>query len=79
MCSLLSLYIRQNNIIWILFLMIYRILSEYKKQMFSNKPFISHVFTVIKVTFNYKWQILLDLRLQFIIIGLFILYLRMYN
>ena len=52
--SLISLYVRQNNIIWIGFFMIYRILTEYKKQMFTPKPFLSHIFTIIKVTWNHK-------------------------
>ena len=52
--SLLSLYVRQNNIIWLGFLMIYRILTEYKKQIFFPKPFFSHIFTIIKVTWNHK-------------------------
>lgn len=52
--SLLSLYVRQNNIIWLLFLMIYRILTDYKKQMFTPKPFLSHIFTIIRVTWNHK-------------------------
>ena len=52
--SLLSMYTRQNNLLWVLSLMIYRILTEYKKLMFSTKPFLSHIFTIIKVTFNHK-------------------------
>ncbi len=77
--SFLSMYVRQNNLIWILSLMIYRILTDYKKLMFAPKPFISHIFTIIKVTFNHKSEIIKDLKLQFAVIFSFFFYLRVYN
>ena len=53
--SFLALYVRQNNIIWIGFLIIYKILTDYKKLMFCPKPFFSHIFTIVKVVWNHKW------------------------
>lgn len=77
--SLLALYVRQNNIIWVGFLMAYRILTEYKKQMFFPKPFLSHVFTILKVMWNHKIEIIQQLRLQFLVIAVFFGYLKIFN
>lgn len=77
--SLLALYVRQNNIIWIGFLMVYKILTEYKKLMFSPKPFVSHVFTIIRVVWNHKWEVINQVKLQLLTIVVFFGYLRIFN
>lgn len=77
--SLLSLYTRQNNIIWILYLTLYRILTDYKKQMFSPKSLFSHIMCILKITFNHKLEIISSLKHQIMVVGLFFTYLRVYN
>jgi alpha-1,2-glucosyltransferase len=77
--SLMALYVRQNNIIWVGFLMVYRILTEYKKLMFCPKPFVSHIFTIIKVVWNHKWEVIDQLKLQFLVIAVFFGYLKVFN
>ncbi len=77
--SLLSLYVRQNNIIWIAFLMVYRVLTEYKKQMFCPKPFLGHVFTIVRVGWNHKAEIIQQSGLQFLVIAIFFGYLKVFN
>jgi hypothetical protein len=77
--SLLALYVRQNNVVWIFYIILYRILTDYKKQMFTPKPFFSHIFSIIRVTFNNKIQIIKDLKLQFLVLAVFYGYLKIYN
>jgi hypothetical protein len=62
-----------------MYIILYRILTDYKKQMFSPKPFFGHIFSIIKVTFNNKVQIFKDLKLQFLVLLIFYGYLRVYN
>lgn len=47
--------------------------------MFTPKPFISHVFTIVKVTWNHKVEIVQQLALQFVVIVVFFGYLKVFN
>ena len=72
--SLLAIFVRQNNLIWILYLIIYRILSEHKKQISVPKSLPSHFMTIFKITFSHKWQILNQCKLQILVMLTFLGY-----
>ena len=55
---LFAVFVRQNNIVWILYLIIYRVLNDNKKLILAPKSLPSHILTIIKIFFNNKWQIL---------------------
>ena len=77
--SLISVFIRQNNLIWILYLIIYRILSDNKKQILVPKSLPSHFLTIFKIMFSNKWKILNQTKLQLLAIGIFFGYIELYN
>eukprot|EP00919_Chromeraceae_sp_WS-2016_P047102 GHVR01111682.1.p1 GENE.GHVR01111682.1~~GHVR01111682.1.p1 ORF type:complete len:329 (-),score=-31.56 GHVR01111682.1:74-1060(-) len=79
LCSLLAIYVRQNNIIWILYLMIYKVLNEYNKQINVPRSFFNHFFNIIKIVFNHKVQIIIQQKLQFLVLISVWLYLKYYN
>jgi len=54
--SLLAIFVRQNNVIWILYLIIYRIISDHRKQIMVPKSLLSHFVSIIKILFAHKWQ-----------------------
>ena len=56
--SLIAIFVRQNNLIWILYLIIYRVLSENKKLILVPKSIPSHFITIFKIFFTHKWHIL---------------------
>jgi len=62
-----------------MYIILYRILTDHRKQMFSPKPFFGHIFSIIKITFNNKFQIIKDLKLKFLVIAVFYGYLRIFN
>ena len=77
--SLLAIFVRQNNLIWILYLIIYRVLNDHRKLILAPKSLPSHVVTIVKIFFNNKWQIIKQSRFQLMAIGAFIAYTRVYN
>lgn len=72
--SLLAIFVRQNNVIWILYLIIYRILNDHKKQILVPKSLLSHFVSIIKIFFAHKWQILKQNKLQILVVAIFIGY-----
>ena len=78
--SVLAVYTRQNNIIWIGYLLLYRIITDYEVSIGSIKGniFISTI-NFIKIVFNNKIDIVKKNFLQILIFPLFILYLYQYN
>ena len=70
---------RQNNLIWILYLIIYRVLSENKKQILVPKSIPSHFITIFKIFFTHKWHILNQNKLQILVVAMFIGFIKFYN
>lgn len=77
--SLLAMFVRQNNLIWILYLIIYRVLSDHRKQILVPKSLPSHFLTILKIFFTNKWQILRQSRFQIGVVALFLAFIRVYN
>jgi alpha-1,2-glucosyltransferase len=75
----LAIFVRQNNLIWILYLIIYRVLSDHKKQILVPKSLPSHFITIIKILLTNKWQILRQCRFQIAVVVLFLGFIRVYN
>lgn len=75
--SLLAIFVRQNNVIWIGYLIVHRVLGENRKQINVPKSFLGHIFTVVKIFFNHKFQIISQFKLQIlagIIFGVYMCY-----
>jgi alpha-1,2-glucosyltransferase len=77
--SLLAVFVRQNNLIWIIYLIIYRVLSDHKKQILIPKSLPSHFITILKIFFTNKWQILRQCRFQIIVVAAFLGFIKIYN
>ena len=77
--SLLAIFVRQNNLIWILYLMIYRILSDYKKQILVPKSLPSHFITIIKILLANKGTIINQNKLQLMAIFSFLGFIKFFN
>lgn len=77
--SLVAVFIRQNNIIWILYLIIYRVLTDNKKIILVPNSLPGHFVTILKIFFNNKWQILAQCRFQILVIVSFMAYLKIFN
>ena len=77
--SLIAIFVRQNNLIWILYLIIYRVLSDHKKQILVPKSLPSHFLTIFKIFFHNKMQILNQVKVQILVISIFIGFIKFYN
>ena len=79
-CSLISVYVRQNNIIWCLYLLVYRILSLYSTSISSIQGnIIRCIISFIKLMIvNFK-NIVVANYVQISIFPIFIFYLYRYN
>jgi alpha-1,2-glucosyltransferase len=77
--SLIAVFVRQNNLIWIIYLIIYRVLNDNKKQILVPKSLPSHFVTIIKILFNSKWQIISQSRFQILVVLFFLGFLKIYN
>lgn len=76
---MLAIFVRQNNLIWIIYLIIYRVLLDNKKQIVVPKSFPSHFMSILKIFFSNKWQILHQNRFQIGAIAVFLGYVKFYN
>jgi alpha-1,2-glucosyltransferase len=77
--SLISVFIRQNNVIWILYLIIYRVLSDNKKQILAPKSLPAHLLTIVKIFLGNKMQILKQSKFQIMAIAVFGGYVYYFN
>jgi alpha-1,2-glucosyltransferase len=77
--SLLAIFVRQNNLVWIAYLLIYRVLSDNKKHINIPKSLPAHFITIIKIFFHHKWEILLQSKLQLMVIFFFMAYVNIFN
>ena len=77
--SLLAVFVRQNNLIWIVYLMIYRVLNDHRKTILVPKSLPKHFLTIVRILFNNKWQIVGQSRFQMGVVGLFLVFLKVYN
>lgn len=77
--SLIAMFIRQNNLIWILYLIIYRVLTENRKLILAPKSLPSHILTIIKIFLTNKMQILNQSKFQIAVVSIFLLYIRIFN
>lgn len=79
-CSLIAVYVRQNNIIWCLYLLVYKILSVYASSISSIRGNIFRcVISFVKLMLvNFK-NILVANYVQICIFPIFAFYLYRYN
>lgn len=77
--SLMAVFIRQNNIIWILYLIVYRVISDNKKQILTPKSLTAHFISIVRIFWTNKIQILMQCRFQILVVGVFLLYLKIFN
>jgi len=77
--SLLAIFVRQNNVIWILYLIIYRIISDHRKQIMVPKSLLSHFVSIIKILFAHKWQILRQNKIQILVVAIFLGFIKVFN
>ncbi len=78
-CSLGAVFIRQNNLIWIVFMMVYRAINQYNKQMKAPLPFIQRCINAIQVLFRNKFLIIAQEKFQILIIVIFYSYIHYFN
>lgn len=77
--SMLSVFVRQNNIIWLGYLACYRIVLD-QKQLFGNdRSILSHAITLVKTILTKKVYILKQFKYQLFLLTLFIGYLYKFN
>jgi alpha-1,2-glucosyltransferase len=77
--SLVAVFIRQNNIIWILYLIIYRVLADHKKVILAPKSLPAHLLAIIRIFLTNKMLILKQSKFQISAIALFALYAYLFN
>lgn len=77
--SFASILIRQNNIVWILYLVIYQVLCENKKLIQAPKSLPSHLLTIVKIVLANKKQILNQNKFPLLAVAAFFVYIRVYN
>jgi alpha-1,2-glucosyltransferase len=77
--SLMAVFIRQNNLIWIVYLIIYRVLTDNKKQILVPKSIPSHFLNILRIFLNNKMQILIQCRFQALVVVIFLLYIKLFN
>ena len=59
--------------------MIYRVLSDHKKQILVPKSLTHHFLIIFKIFFAHKWHILNQSKLQIASIGIFLGYIYFFN
>lgn len=77
--SLVAVFIRQNNLIWILYLIVYRVLSDNRKIIQTPKSLPAHLLTVLRIFFTNRAQILMQSRFQILVLGGFAGYIYLMN
>jgi hypothetical protein len=78
--SLLSVYIRQNNIIWCVYLLLYRIVNNYSNSICTIRGnFIRSTLEFIKLMLINCKHIIFNNFIQILIFPIFIYYLYQYN
>lgn len=79
-CSLLSVYVRQNNIIWITYLLMYRVITTYSASIMSIRGnVVGATLQFIKIMLINSKHIIIKNLLQIIIVPIFFWYLYRYN
>lgn len=79
MCSLGAMLTRQNNIVWLLYLVCYRILIDNRSIFLGNKRFLTQLGTIIKLVFTQKAYIFKQFKYQLLLFVGFIVYFKKYN
>lgn len=78
--SLLSVYVRQNNIIWCVYLLLYRIINVYSNSICAIRGnFIRSIISFIKLMLINSKNIIYTNFVQILIFPIFIYYLYRYN
>ena len=79
-CSLLAVYVRQNNIIWAVYLLLYRIIADHAPAISSiHGNFVKSIFAFIKVLVLNRSQIIRKNMGQILIFPIFWAYIYYYN
>ena len=79
LCSLGALYARQNNIIWLLYLVCYRVLIDNKSIFMGNKKFFNQLISIFKLMLTQKAYIFRQFKYQIMLFIGFIIYFKKYN
>ena len=77
--SLIAIFVRQNNLIWILYLVIYRVLSDNRKLILAPKSLPSHILTIFKIFLNNKLAIFSQSKFQLLAIAIFVVFAQVRN
>lgn len=79
LCSLAGVLIRQNNIVWIGYLVAYRLVSDNKEIFGNNRTFINHILAIVKTILSNKTYILKQFKYQMLLVVGFYAYIKKYN
>ena len=79
LCSLGAILARQNNIVWIFYLICYRILLDKGSSILNSRRFVSQVTSLIKLIFTQKTYIIKQFKYQVLLILGFLFYIKKYN
>lgn len=78
-CSLGAVLARQNNIVWLFYLICYRVLMDKNQMILNNKRLISQIISLVKLLFTQKAYIIRQFKYQVLLILGFLFYMRKYN
>jgi alpha-1,2-glucosyltransferase len=79
LCSVMAVLVRQNNIVWLGYLALYRTILDHKELFSNNKTFISHISGVVKALLSNKTYIIKQFKYQLALLIVFFGYLNKYN
>lgn len=79
LCSLFGLIVRQNNIVWLGYLALYRLVLDHNEIFCNNRTFISHLFGIVKTVLGNKTYIAKQFKYQLALLVGFFIYLKKYN
>lgn len=79
LCSFGALITRQNNIIWLMYLVCYRILIDNSSIFQGNKTFFTQVVKILKLIYTQKGYILKQFKYQILLFIGFVIYFKKYN
>ena len=79
LCSLGALLTRQNNIVWMAYLVAYRIIVDKNKLFVSNRTVFTHIFTMVKIVFTQKAYFIKQFKYQVLLVIGSVLFVRKYN
>jgi hypothetical protein len=79
LCSMLAVMVRQNNIVWLGYLALYRTTLDHKELFSNNKTFISHITGIAKALLSNKTYLVKQFKYQLALLIVFFGYLKKFN